>query len=78
MILMKRNIIYTFREGIKIRSDLLLEEDLPAAVVILAWVHKDFIIKKLKNYISKGGKVISIFPTLEIYSINGKETLDNN
>ena len=54
------------------------EEDFPVAIVILAWVHNKVIIEKLKNYISKGGKVISLFPLLEIYSSNGVETIDTN
>ena len=70
--------LYIAGEGIKIRSESFLEEDFPAAIVILAWVHNKLIIEKLRNYISKGGKVISLFPSLEIYSDKGIVTVDKN
>ena len=78
MIIMKRNIIYILQERVY-KSDLSFSrEDFPVAIVILAWVHNKVIIEKLRNYISKGGKVISLFPILEIYSSNGVETIDTN
>ena len=74
----KKHNLYIAGEGIKIRSEVFLEEDFPTAIVILAWVHNKVIIEKLRNYISKGGKVISLFPSLEIYSDEGVETVDKN
>lgn len=74
----KKHNLYIAGEGIQIRSELFLEEDFPVAIVILAWVHNKVIIEKLRNYISKGGKVISLFPLLEVYSNQGVETIDTN
>ena len=67
---------YVAGEGLKIRSEISLEKDFPDCIIILAWVHNKLIIKKLSKYIQKGGKVVSLFPSLELHTKEGIKTLD--
>ena len=43
-----------------------LLHNFPDYVLILAWQHQETIIKRLKNYLNKGGKIIIPLPKLRI------------